>query len=168
MNPISSLSCRLRWATSLPRRFLSTWFACTTLTLSSFCPLASAGIPDTEPPIQSILPTDVEQVLRDYENAWKNGNAAALASLFTTDGYVLSSGKTPIHGQSAIEAAYETAGGDLHLRAITYEISGPIAYIIGGYRVQPNGPDLGKFILILRQTSEGLWKIVADMDNPNH
>lgn len=135
--------------------------------LTSFCPPTKAGTPELEPPIQRILPADIEQLLRDYENAWKNGNSAALASLFTTDGYVLSPGKPPVHGQSSIEAAYQTAGGELYLRGIAYEISGPLAYIIGGYRMQPDGPDHGKFVLILRQTPDGLWKIVADMDNPN-
>jgi len=113
------------------------------------------------------LPHALEQVLRDYENAWKSGNASALASLFEEDGYVLSPGKPSVHGKSAIEAAYQTAGGDLYLRGIAYEISGPLAYIIGGYRMHPNGPDHGKFVLILRQTPDGIWKIVADMDNPN-
>lgn len=154
-------------ATSLPKRVLSTWFACTTLILYAFCSLANAGTPESDAPRPESLPPELEQVLRSYEKAWKNADAAALASLFEEDGVVLSPGTPPAHGQPAIEAAYQTAGGDLYLRGIAYEISEPIGYIIGGYRMQPEGPDHGKFVLILRQSPDGIWKIVADMDNPN-
>lgn len=167
MIAITSISGILPHATSLPRRVLHTWLACYTLVLSSFCPLAHAGTHEPEPPIPDGLPADIEKVLRDYENAWKSGDAKALAALFEDDGYVLSPGNPPVHGRSAIEAAYQTAGGDLYLRGIAHEISGALAYIVGAYRMQPDGPDHGKFVLILRGTSDGTWKIVADMDNPN-
>ena len=134
MIAITSFSGMLPRATSLPRRVLHTWLACYTLILSSFCSLAHAGTHEPEPPIPDCLPADVEKVLRDYENAWKSGDAIALAALFEDDGYVLSPGNPPVHGRSAIEAAYQTAGGDLYLRGIAHETSGALPTSVGAYR----------------------------------
>lgn len=113
------------------------------------------------------LPPELERVLRDYERAWRNHDAEALAALFTADGFVLRSGHPPARGRAAIEKAYRTSGGRLHLRALAFEKSGPIAYIVGGYTSTPKWPDAGKFVLALRQASDGQWLIAADMDNRN-
>jgi hypothetical protein len=57
-------------------------------------PPARAG----QPSIQ--LPAELERVLRDYEIAWQNKDAPALAALFAEDGFVLSSGSPPVRGRS--------------------------------------------------------------------
>ncbi len=127
---------------------------------------AESAVPaEGMPPVP--LPAALERVLRDYETAWREKDAAALASLFTEDGFVLSSNRPPVRGQAAIKAAYAEAGGSLYLRAIAFEVSEPLAYIVGAYRFQVDGPDHGKFLLTLRLNSDGLWEIAADMDNPN-
>jgi len=90
------------------------------------------------------LPPALDRVLRDYEQAWRDYDAEALAALFTDDGFVLRSGHPPVRGRDAIEAAYQDAGGRLHLRALAFEQSGPTAYIIGGYTSTPKWPDAGK------------------------
>lgn len=113
------------------------------------------------------LPPELERVLRDYERAWRNRDAAALAELFAADGFVLRSGHPPVQGREAIENAYQNSGGRLHLRALAFERSDSIAYIIGGYTSTPKWPDAGKFVLTLRQASTGRWMITADMDNRN-
>ena len=113
------------------------------------------------------LPTALDRVLRDYERAWRNRNAGALAALFTEDGFVLRSGHPPVRGRDAIEDAYRDAGGRLHLRALAYEQSGSTAYIIGGYTSTPKWPDAGTFILTLRKGPADRWLITADMDNRN-
>ena len=38
---------------------------------------------------EAALPPDLDRVLRDYERAWRAGDAKAIASLFTEDGVLL-------------------------------------------------------------------------------
>lgn len=114
------------------------------------------------------LPPELDRVLRDYEKAWQARDAAALAQLFTEDGFVLSNGKPPVRGRSAIEKAYSDGGGPLALRAFAYSVDGARGYIIGGYATSKGAPDQGKFILALRKGEAGRWLIAADIDNSNN
>ena len=113
------------------------------------------------------LPPALARVLRDYEKGWQTRDAAALAELFTEDGFVLSSGKPPVRGRAAIRKAYAGAGGALILRALAYSTDGSTGYIIGGFRTEADAPDMGKFILAIRKGARGRWLIAADMDNTN-
>jgi ketosteroid isomerase-like protein len=113
------------------------------------------------------LPPELARVLTDYEAGWKSGNAAALASLFTEDGFVLPEGQLPVRGRAAIQKLYTSKGSPLSLRAIAYAIHGDIGYIIGGYTSERGKPDQGKFTLTLRKGEDGRWLIVSDMDNSN-
>lgn len=122
----------------------------------------------SRPPLPSFeLPDALDRVLRDYERGWRARDAAALAALFTEDGFVLQHGKPPVRGREAIREAYANSGGPLFLRALAYSADGVTGYIIGAYRAEEHGPDAGKFILALRQTPGGRWMIAADMDNGN-
>lgn len=112
------------------------------------------------------LPAELDRVLRDYEVAWRARDAAALAELFAEDGFVLPNGRPPVRGRDAIRGFYEGHGGPLHLRALAYAMNGDVAYIIGGYRGQPEGADGGKFTLTLRRETER-WLIFSDMDSSN-
>jgi ketosteroid isomerase-like protein len=112
------------------------------------------------------LPAELARVLTDYEAGWKTGNAAALAGLFTEDGFVLPSGQPPVKGRAAIQKQYTRNGSPLSLRAIAFATEGNVGYIIGGYSGEPGKPDDGKFTLTLRKV-DGRWLIVSDMDNSN-
>jgi ketosteroid isomerase-like protein len=113
------------------------------------------------------LPAELDRVLRDYERGWKAGDAAALAALFTEDGFVLQPNRPPVRGRAAIQAAYTgPSGGDLRLRALAYAMDGNVGYIIGAYAYGDAPGDVGKFTLTLRQ-SGGRWLIMSDMDNGN-
>jgi len=111
------------------------------------------------------LPPALDRVLRDYETAWRAHDADKLASLFAEDGYVLASRKPPVRGRAAIREAYAKSGGPLDLRAIHYETSGDIGYIIGEYGYDDK-KDVGKFVLALKKV-KGRWMIEADIDNGN-
>ena len=113
------------------------------------------------------LPPELARVLKDYEAAWQTGNAAALAALFTEDGFVLAQGRTPVRGRAAIQKLYTRNGSPLALRALAFETSGNVGYIIGGYGPERGKPDEGKFTLTLRKGEDGRWLIVSDMDNSN-
>ena len=120
---------------------------------------------ETQPSIT--LPAELARVLTDYENAWKAGNAAALAELFAADGLVLPNGKAPVKGRTAIQRLYTKSGSPLSLRAFAYAMHGDAGYIIGGYSGEAGKPDDGKFTLTLRKGADGRWLIVSDMDNGN-
>ena len=126
----------------------------------------------SSPPSQSAelpsvtLPPDLDRVLRDYEAAWRRGDAAALASLFAADGFVLQGGRSPVRGRAAIEAAYAgQGGGPLRLRALAAAAEDTVAYIIGAYGYGDTPGDQGKFTLTLRRQPGGPWLIFSDMDN---
>lgn len=133
---------------------------------SPAAPPASAGATPSLPSVE--LPADLARVLRDYEKAWAANDVAALAALFTSDGYALPNGQPPAAGAEAIRAAYQrNAGSSLNLRALHYVQSGDMAYIIGGFGGAADKPDFGKFVLVLRRGQDGSWRIAADMDNAN-
>ena len=129
---------------------------------------APAQQPTPAPALPSVeLPPGLDRVLRDYERAWRARDPAALAELFTEDGFVLANGNPPVRGRAAIRAAYANSGGPLSLRALAYTTDGRVGYIIGGFGRAPGETDSGKFVLALRQGSDGRWQITADMDNSN-
>jgi uncharacterized protein (TIGR02246 family) len=114
------------------------------------------------------LSPDLDRVLRDYETAWRRGDAAGLAALFTQDGFVLQGGRAPVRGRASIEAAYAgQGGGALRLRALAAATADTVGYIIGAYGYG-NGPgEPGKFTLTLRRGPDRRWLIFSDMDNAN-
>ncbi len=121
-----------------------------------------------QPLPDAALPATLDRVLRDYEQAWRSGDAKALAALFAENGFVLQSNQLPVRGRSAIEAAYAGQGGSpLRLRALAYSVEGSTGYIIGAYRYGNNVGDTGKFTLTLKRVGDGPWLIFSDMDNGN-
>jgi ketosteroid isomerase-like protein len=126
-------------------------------------PAAGAGLPD------AALPPELDRVLRDYERAWRAGDAAALASLFAEDGFVLQGNRPPVRGRPAIQAAYggQGEGGPLRLRALAFATADTTGYIIGAYGYGNAPGDTGKFTLTLRRTPGEPWLIFSDMDNLN-
>lgn len=129
----------------------------------------SAQEPGTVKALPSIaLPPELDRVLRDYERAWRAGDAAALAALFAEDGFVLQSNRPPVRGRAAIQAAYAgEGGGPLRLRALAFASEDTIAYIVGGYGYGDKPGDTGKFTLTLRRAPGKPWLIHSDMDNQN-
>ena len=113
------------------------------------------------------LPPELARVLTDYERAWQQKDAAALAALFAENGFVLSSGAPPVRGRAAIQKHYSGQGGPLSLRALAYAAEGSTGYIIGGFSREQGQPDIGKFTLTLHRASDGRWLIMSDMDNGN-
>lgn len=132
---------------------------------------ARAQTPAEGAPLASIaLPPELDRVLRDYERAWRSGDASAVAALFAENGYVLQSGRNPIRGRAAIANAYKgQAGGPLRLRAFAYAASDTTGYILGayGYGEGGNVPDMGKYTVTLRRSRGGPWQLFSDMDNGN-
>jgi uncharacterized protein (TIGR02246 family) len=129
-----------------------------------------AQTPAEPPPLPSItLPAELNRVLRDYERLWRAGDEAGLAAIFTEDGFV--PGRTGWwRGRDAIRGAYQTASGELNLRALAYATSDTVGYIIGAFRygTDASAADNGKFVLALRRaTRTSPWLIAADLDSAN-
>jgi hypothetical protein len=140
------------------------------LSLAVAAPRAAAQA--TSPPrveLPSVaLPVELDRVLRDYERAWRSGDASSVAALFATDGFVLQNGHAAVRGRTAIASAYAgQAGGPLRLRALGYATADTIGYIIGAYGYGDTPGDMGKFTLTLRRPHGGIWQIFSDMDNGN-
>ena len=140
------------------------------LTLAATAPQMRAQATTSQAPaLPSItLPASLERVLRDYEEAWRRGDAAGLATLFAEDGFVLQGERPPARGRLAIQRAYTGHGGSpLRLRALAAAASDTVGYIIGAYGYGDAPTDVGKFTLTLRRAPGGAWLIFSDMDNTN-
>jgi uncharacterized protein (TIGR02246 family) len=129
---------------------------------------AAAQAPAAGPAIipSVTLPPEIDRVLRDYERGWRSRDAASLAALFTDDGFVLSNGRPPVRGRSAIAEAYAKAGGELNLRPIAFATDGSLGHVIGVYSHGAGRPETGKFVLAIKRDGDR-WRIAADMDNAN-
>lgn len=126
------------------------------------------GAKPAQPLPDATLPAPLERVLRDYEQAWRSGDAKALAALFAEDGFVLQSNQPPVRGRGAIAGAYVGQGSSpLRLRALAYAVEENTGYIIGAYSYGNNVGDTGKFTLTLKREGDGPWLIFSDMDNSN-
>jgi ketosteroid isomerase-like protein len=128
--------------------------------------LIVAGQPSPEPSPPS-LPGSLARILSDYESAWQQKDAHALAGLFTEGGFVLPNGGVPVRGRAEIEKFYTGQGGPLLLRALAYSTDGNTGFIIGTFSRRKNEPDRGKFTLTLLKGAHGRWFILSDMDNAN-
>ena len=123
------------------------------------------ALPNTSLPPAISLPPAFERVLRDYEAAWRDGDGARLASLFTEDGFAVQSGSPMRRGRAAIAGGITRPGGTLQLTAYAYSSSGNVGYIVGGYRYPTTVGAGGRFVLALRSGDDGRWLIAADLDN---
>jgi len=152
-------------------RVLATLLLCASSVVSTAGAQNTPSAESPPAPLPSVtLPPPLDRVLRDYEHAWRSGDATAVAALFAEDGYVLQSGRNPIRGRAAIANAYKgQAGGPLKLRAFAYAASDTTGYILGayGYGEGDNVPDMGKYTVTLRRSRGGPWLLFSDMDNGN-
>ena len=151
------------------RTFSATLLVCVSALVAPI--RAQTPTPSDAPRLESItLPPELDRVLRDYERAWRSGDATAVAALFAENGYILPSGRNAVRGRAAIANAYKgQAGGPLRLRAFAYATSDTLGYILGtyGYGEGDNVPDMGKYTVTLRRNRGGPWQLFSDMDNGN-
>jgi ketosteroid isomerase-like protein len=152
------------------RNFSRSAMSLLAISLLCLAPVSAQETKQQQPAAQQpsvTLPAPLARVLTDYEVAWRNKDAAALAALFPEDGFVLPNGAPPVRGRAEIQKHYTGQGGPLALRALAFATEGSVGYIIGGYAGRAGEPDVGKFTLTLRKAEDGRWLIMSDMDNGN-
>lgn len=134
----------------------------------SLLSVSAPGLAERMPQPSVTVPAEVEALLGSYARAWAAKDTQALAGLFADDGMALPNGDAPAVGAAAIAAAYaKNAGSPLHLRPIAFEQSGDLAYVVGGFGPAPEGPEFGKFVVVLKRAPDGAWRLAADIDNIN-
>jgi ketosteroid isomerase-like protein len=120
------------------------------------------------PPLPEVaLPAELDRVLRDYERASAAHDSNALAALFTPDGFALVPGRPPVRGREALLPVLAERTGPLRLRPVAYAVADSVGYIVGTFGAERSASEGGKFLLALRRTGDGPWRIAADMDNAN-
>ncbi len=110
-----------------------------------------------------------------YIAGWVDGDAAALAALFTDDGIRMPPNEEANRGRAAIEAVFAqtfevTSARTLELETIDYGASGDLVYSIGTYVVgwEVEGEvvsELGKWLVVSRTTPTDEVEIVAQIWN---
>ena len=132
------------------------------------------------PPVEEEM--DVEQVRKTIEEtnlkfgeAIRQGDATALADLYTEDATLLPPDSDMIKGRQGIETFWN--GGlqigikDAILTTVDLSGSGDLAYEIGKFTltIQPEEQEpieqKGKYVVVWKQTADGSWKLHVDIWN---
>ena len=137
------------------------------LAIAGACGREAASRESQAPGSAIALGPDLERVLREYETAYARRDPAALTALFTEDGLVLPPGRPPVRGRAALQDYFEGEGGPLQLVPIAAAAGDSVGYIVGTFGGEARADAGGKFILLLRRSGAGPWRIAADMASPN-
>jgi uncharacterized protein (TIGR02246 family) len=104
------------------------------------------------------------RVAEEWKTAYNGKDAAAVASLYTADGYYVSA-HIVAHGRSDIQAYFQRgidAGGridSIHILASGH--SGDLAYTVGTYEATNAGQKVrGRNVIVLRKVGD-TWRMVA-------
>lgn len=134
------------------------------------------------PQIEEIEEMDVEQVRNAIEennlkfgDAVRQGDAIALAALYTEDATLLPPDSEMIKGSPAIEefwsSGFQMGIKDAVLTTVDVFGSGDFAYEIGNYlltiQVEEQEPveQRGKYVVVWKQSDDGTWKLHVDIWN---
>lgn len=129
------------------------------------------------PPDTSAADLQAINALSDqWINAFNQGDAAAVAALYTEEGKRFPPNSPMIVGKESIQNWIQTSLdigiGDLQVTVTDISIDGDMAYIIGSYTltIQPDEGDAigdsGNYVELLKRVN-GSWKIITDIFNSN-
>lgn len=119
--------------------------------------------------------TDIRNEIRKandgFEAAFKRGDAAGLADLYTEDGMLLPTSSDFIRGKSGVrefwQGALDMGIKEARLESLEVERQGDVATEVGQYKLTGAGGapmDQGKYIVIWKQEG-GRWKLHRDIWN---
>ena len=104
------------------------------------------------------------RVAEQWRAAYNAGDAAAVASLYTADGYYVSA-HVVAHGRAEIQAYFQRgidAGGHIDaIRILSSGQSGDLGYTVGTYEATNAGHKVrGRNVVVLRRDGDK-WRMVA-------
>ena len=108
-----------------------------------------------------------------FAEALNQGDAAAMAALYTEDAIVLPPGQGMVRGRPAIQKFnaidIETnALSDLVLTTSDVQVAGNLAVEIGTLSVQAGAmQNEGKYVVVWKKQEDGSWKLHRDIWNSN-
>jgi uncharacterized protein (TIGR02246 family) len=114
----------------------------------------------------------VEQVNSQVMAAFKAGDAATIASLYTETAKMLPPDATEVAGREAIQNLWQgwldDGFKDLTLEAIEVEASGDLAYEIGLFSLQAPAENnammtaTGNYVVVWKHGADGHWRLHVD------
>jgi len=104
------------------------------------------------------------RIAEEWKTAYNARDAAAVASLYTADGYYVSA-HVVAHGRSEIQSYFQRgidAGGHLDsIQILSSGHSGDLAYTVGTYEATNAGQKVrGRNVVVLRKAGD-TWRMVA-------
>jgi uncharacterized protein (TIGR02246 family) len=117
----------------------------------------------------------IEQANARFVEAYKAGDAAALASLYGETAKMLPPDATEVAGREAIQKLWQSwiDGGfkDLTLDTTEVEASGDLAYEIGNFSLQAPAENntmttaVGNYLVVWKRAAAGDWQLQVDTWN---
>ncbi len=122
----------------------------------------------------NLIHSSIGQVNQLFEQAFRQQNAGAISSLYTSGGKLLPAGRNPVTGTDAIRKFWKDQfdGGLTKANLKTLEVyvgsDGETATEVGQYKLLAGNKtaDEGKYVVIWKMTPEG-WKLHRDIWTTN-
>jgi ketosteroid isomerase-like protein len=117
---------------------------------------------------------DVDELLDRYVAAYNNGDAGALAELYSGDAVLLPHEQPGARGRSKIEQFWNRAlrfdparrmGRSVSTLLMAKKAGADVAYLVGTFGI--GSGDTRNFTICLVRDSEGKWRIASEMWNSN-
>lgn len=135
---------------------------------------AIIAFPQAEEP-KSQIRKAIEEMNLKFGEAVRQGDAAALAALYTEDATLMPPDSEMIKGRQGIEEFWKTTMQmgikDAMLTIVDVSGSCNLAYEIGKFKlkIHPEGQEpieaLGKYVVVWKLQSDGSWKLHVDIWN---
>ncbi|HYV99394.1 MAG TPA: nuclear transport factor 2 family protein [Gemmatimonadaceae bacterium] len=118
----------------------------------------------------------IATVRNNYMAAFKAGDAAKMASLYTSDAIGMTAGQPSTTDAQGLQAGSKgmldmMSGQEMVLTPTKTEVSGDMAYDAGTYHLTANMKgggamtEDGRYLVVLKRQTDGSWKLAADMNN---
>jgi uncharacterized protein (TIGR02246 family) len=117
----------------------------------------------------------IEQVNARFVEAFKAGDAATIASLYTETAKMLPPDASEVIGRKAIQELWQGAISDgvkdLTLKAIDVEACGDLAYEVGSFSIEVPAENNakrtagGNYLVIWQRGADGQWRLHIDTWN---
>jgi len=117
---------------------------------------------------------EVDDLLERYLAAYNNGDAAALAELYSADAVLLPHDQARARGRSKIEQFWKRTlrfdparrmGRSVSTLLMAKKAGADVAYLVGTFGI--GSGDIRNFTICLVRDSEGKWRIASEMWNSN-